>query len=100
MRTWFIERGAPAPAELRGMVQRGSTEVVPGDQPRPADVDRIVVWLPAGIATEALPAESRDSVDTVVVVPDGRAPRGGDTSSIFCWPSDKDRLMLVFLTGA
>lgn len=82
------------------MVERGSTEIIPGDEPRPDDLDRIVVWLPAGVAAEALPTERRDGPDTVVVVPDGRAPRTGDMSSVFCWPSDKDRLMIVFLTGA
>jgi hypothetical protein len=99
MRTWLIERGAPAPAELRTIVERGSTEVVPGDEPRPDGVDRVVVWLPAGVVADALPTPDLDGPETLVIVPDGRAPRTSDTSSVFCWPSDKDRLMVVFLTG-
>jgi hypothetical protein len=100
VRTWLIERGAPAPAELRSIVERGSTEVIPGDEPRPDDLDRVVIWLPAGVPAEALPSGPGDGTETLLVVPDGRAPRGAtETSSIFCWPSDKDRLMVLFLTG-
>jgi hypothetical protein len=96
----LIERGAPAPAELRSMIERGSTEVIPGDQPRPDDLDRVVVWLPGGVGGDALPSGPSEGPETLTVVPDGRAPRASDQSSVFCWPSDKDRLMVLFLTGA
>ena len=115
MKTVLVSGNASVPAELRELVERGSTSIV---EHRAAelveapviDADRIVFWSPsedAAIRTVAERYARREAVERREAIVFVTAGQGGAPSSVrlsphelFVWPGDEDRLKMAFLTGA
>lgn len=120
MRTVLIAGGSSAPADLRELVEHGSTALVEcraadfSDRPEEVvsslDADRVVLWsgspdpelarIVEGLArTEAA---LRREILIYVQAEDAGAPppRALPPHEVFAWPRDEDRLKMAFLTGA
>ncbi|MCA1559155.1 MAG: hypothetical protein LC753_02130 [Acidobacteria bacterium] len=115
MKTLIISDGAPMPAALRDVVQRGSTvlqerHVDELDASRIAqmNLDRIVFWSPSGsaalreIARDCAKADAVERRETMVYVvgDEGITPESVPQHERFVWPRDEDRLKMAFMTGA
>jgi hypothetical protein len=101
MRTLLVEQGGTAPDELREIIERGSTKLVDVDD---ADnvVDRVVIWDAKGSQRGSEPVGARrwpDTTEVMVVAPDTRGVPAPETSNVFAWPADADRLKMAFMTG-
>lgn len=116
MRVLLVSGRTPVPADLRHVLERGSTslEAIGAADLRTyvsregLGVDRVVFWaghddqdirtLAWNYATAA-GAERRDTVFLVAAQP--TEPVDGMTGDeVFVWPRDEDRLKLLFMTGA
>ncbi len=116
MKTLIINDGAPMPAALRDVVQRGSTalqerHVDELDPSRIAQMhlDRIVFWSASGsaaledIARDYAKADAAARRETLVYVVADEGLTGADgvpQHERFVWPRDEDRLKMAFMTGA
>lgn len=103
MRTLLVEQGGTAPDELRLIVQRGSTELVRSPDDADHDVDRVLVWDAHGTERSSTPQGRKDwpeSAEVFVVVPDTRGVPAAESTNVFAWPADADRLRMAFMTGA
>jgi hypothetical protein len=116
MKTLIITGGTPMPAELREVVERGSTSLAEhriserDSGSLSLDVDRIVFWAATGdtgvreLAGRYASAESAERREVIVFVtsdPDSAVPLPGvPPNEFFVWPRDEDRLKMAFLTGA
>jgi hypothetical protein len=103
MRTLLIEQGGAAPDELRDIVERGSTQLVRSTDAGEPDVDRVVIWDAKGSERAKVPQGSSAwprTAEVLVVTPDTRGVPAPETSNVFAWPADADRLKMAFMTGA
>jgi hypothetical protein len=102
MRTLLIEQGGPVPDELLDIVERGSTELVRATASVDHDVDRVVIWDPDAAERAKTPAGIGDwpnTAEVFVIAPDTRGVPAPETSNVFAWPADADRLKMAFMTG-
>ena len=113
MKTLVVVGRRPLPADVREVVERGSTSVVekrPAELREgsvPADVDRVVLWADPSdqgvldLARRYSSGASPERKDTLVVIaPESAPPPGVPATEVFIWPRDEDRLKLAFMTGA
>jgi hypothetical protein len=116
MKTLIISDGAPLPAALRAVVQRGSTAVqerhvdeLDASRIAQMNLDRIVFWSPSGsaalrdIARDYAKAEAAEGRETMVYVVGDEgttSAEGVPHHERFVWPRDEDRLKMAFMTGA
>jgi hypothetical protein len=114
MKTVLISGAQAMPAQLRDLVERGSTSVQtqrPGDLDEASvlSADRIVFWSSGAddglrSAAERLArAEARDRREALVFVTTEsnlERPASISDNEFFVWPRDEDRLRMAFLTGA
>jgi hypothetical protein len=113
MRTVIVTGDEGLPEELEEIIARGSTSTrvqaapdVPTDMP--AGLDRIVFWERAPddavrrVAERWCGTAHCDAKPRVSFISAGAAgaPRGIAPDDWFVWPRDKEKLMLVFMTGA
>jgi hypothetical protein len=115
MRTLLITDREPVPAKLRHILAEGSTEL---DEVSAHDlvtyvsqgalgVDRLVFWAGRGdlavrtLALNYATAEDRDHQQTIFfIAAEPSAPIDGLTpDQMLVWPTDEDKLKLLFLTG-
>ena len=103
------------PTELEEVIARGSTAVerrrageLSAAEALP-EVDRIVFWSAAApdaavrhLARRYGKAEARTRKEAIVFVTTTAGERiaGVSETELFVWPDDKDRLTMVFMTGA
>lgn len=111
MRTVIVHGKAVLPEPLREMIEHGSTSLqecrVPGPTPMPRDVDRVVYFADgddpdvSAAARQAARAERRDGSEKLVyVVTEGSQPvEGIESTELYVWPRDEDRLKMAFMTG-
>ena len=112
MKTLVVVGSRPLPADVREIVERGSTSVIEKQSAElrgesvPADVDRVVLWVdPADAGVNDLAraysrGASPERKDTLVVIaPQEDALPGIAATELFVWPRDEDRLKLAFMTG-
>jgi hypothetical protein len=116
MKTVIISGGTPLPAELRDLVERGSTSLVEHRADELAgervalDADRIVFWTASGdehvlaLADRYSQAEAAERREVLVFITPERNPiqpwSALPPNEFFVWPNDEDRLKMAFLTGA
>ena len=113
MKTLVVVGSRPMPADVREVVERGSTSVIEKRSAElrgeavPPDVDRVVLWADPSdhsvidLARTYSRGASPERKDTLVVIaPDAAAVPGVPPGEIFVWPRDEDRLKVAFLTGA
>lgn len=85
MKTLLIREGGEPPAEVREIVQAGSTEVCEANKlevEAAAQVDRVVIW--------------REGEVEVC----GPGDVGGAAADHLKWPQDEDKLRMYFQTSA
>ena len=112
MKTLVVVGTRPLPADVREVVERGSTSVIEKGTaelrggPLPPDVDRVVLWADpadrgvvdlAGAYARGASPERKDTL--VVIAPEPASVPGVQAAEIFVWPRDEDRLKLAFMTG-
>ena len=116
MKTLIISDGAPMPAALRDVVQRGSTAVqerqvdeLDASHIAQMDLDRIVFWSGSGsaalqgIARDYARVDAAERRETLVYVMADEGMNNADDvpqHERFVWPRDEDRLKMAFMTGA
>ena len=113
MKTILVS-SASVPAELRDILERGSTSLDSlraGDATAPAILrlapDRIVFWhLPGDDGLEKLAnaiarSDPGEATTSIVFVSAGQAGTGQwlAPDQVFVWPKDEDRLRMAFMTG-
>ena len=84
MKTLLIRGGGEPPAEVREIVQAGSTEVREMDELRPdaaAEADRVVIWREGQVEVR------------------GAGDAEGAAADRLNWPQDEDKLRLFFQTS-
>jgi hypothetical protein len=102
MRTLLVEQGGTAPDELREIVERGSTELLRDRGTGETPVDRVVIWDAKGPERGSEPVGGSrwpDTAEVMIVAPDTRGVPAAETSNVFAWPADADRLKMAFMTG-
>lgn len=114
MKTVLISGAQAMPAQLRALVEQGSTSVQTKragdlDDAAALEADRIVFWSSGAdddlrAAAERLArAEARERREALVFVtsePNLERPSSVSPNEFFVWPRDEDRLRMAFLTGA
>lgn len=115
MKTVLISGARAMPAQLRDLVERGSTSLQTHG-PRDLDdaaalsADRIVFWSSGEedddlrvVAERLARAEARERREALVFVTTEsnlERPASVSDNEFFVWPRDEDRLRMAFLTGA
>lgn len=114
MKTLLVKGSLPLPADLRDVVERGSTSLVERGAAEldgsslPAGVDRILLWNVNGdprvadLARAYWNSASADRKDRLIVISSDPAGSisGLPASEVLVWPRDEDRLRMAFMTGA
>jgi hypothetical protein len=115
MKTVLITGNAPVPAQLRQLLERGSTSffeqrAVDLRNAAPIEADRVVFWSIAGepdirqLAEQYAKAEAVEHRESLVFVTTDTAsaavPTDLSPTEWYVWPRDEDRLKMAFLTGA